>query len=618
MNGGGKRTRATVLLALGALGVFLRVVKAGDWPAGPWIDELYFLRAARLAAVEGFRSLFGTTPMQPTDFLFSSGWRYYPSHIFLLPLAALDRLAGGGMASVRLIALGSGVLLLLASLALAIEATRERPGALLPAAVLLATSLWFLTQARWACDVVLTSAVVTAAAAAALRAWRRSSPAWAIASGTLFGLGAAGYTSARLALALPAIVFVAAWASGHSVIRRLALVALLAEIVVVAPLALTYARQPERLTAHVKDLSILARPAGEAGRAFLANVRDYAALFFVRGDAIARHGDPERPVVLAGVGALLVVGAAVGVARAGVERLLLLPIAVFLAGGLLARDTESANASRVSLATPFVLTLAALGAAALVESLPARDRRAASAALLGLVLVTALLDVSGFVRWVSGPHVGNSFGVAERRLSDAIEAGRRRALSEVLVHPTRAARNVYFVDILLGRPNDGGRHAVRIGTAGVETAWTRVPEGDVLFAADGSPEVRGAMANLHATLMARADPEDGGLSWALYLIPRGEAARAAERDFDVSARVLAPGGNFFAPEDGVYVFITRGGMRVAFDGRALFDGNAAGHVALRLAKGTHLLAAERLRAPAGLLVVAPDGFAVPMGDLDPP
>jgi hypothetical protein len=618
VNETGKRTRTALLLALGALGVFLRVVKAGDWPAGPWIDELYFLRAARLSAVEGFRSLFGTTPMQPTDFLLSSGWRYYPSHIFLLPLAAADRLAGGGMASVRLIALGSGVLLFLASLALALEATRERPRAQLPAFVLLATSLWLLTQARWACDVVLTSAVVTAAAAAGLRAWRRSSPAWAIASGALFGLGAAGYASARLALALPAAVFVAAWALGHRVARRLALVALLAEVVVIAPLALTYARQPERLTAHVRDLSILSRPAGEAGRAFFANVRDYAALFFVRGDAIARHGDPDRPVILAAVGALLVVGAAAGIARAGVERLFLLPIAVFLAGGLLARDTESANASRVSLAAPFVLTLAALGAATLVESLPARDRRAGGTALLGLVLVTAVLDVSGFVRWVTGPHVPNSFGVAERRLIDAIETERRRTPAEVLVHPVRAARNVYFVDVLLGLPNDGGRHAVRIGTAGVETTWTRVPEGDVLFAADGSPEVLRTMASLGGTLVAHADPEDGGLPWALYRIPHEAAAVTAERALDGSARVSAPGGNFFAPEDGLYVFATRGGMRVAFDGRVLFDGNAGGHVGLRLAKGRHLLAAERRRSSAGLLVVAPDGFALPMGDLDPP
>ncbi|MGZ5425736.1 MAG: hypothetical protein ACXWE1_00865, partial [Thermoanaerobaculia bacterium] len=345
---------------------------------------------------------------------------------------------------------------------------------------------------------------------------------------------------------------------------------------------------------------------------------DYAALFFVRGDAIARHGDPDRPVVLAGVGALLVAGAAAGVARAGVERLLLIPIAVFLAGGLLARDTESANASRVSLAAPFVLTLAALGAAALVESLPARDRRAGGATLLGLVLVTALLDVSGFVRWVAGPDVPNSFGVAERRLTETIEKERRRSPSEILVHPVRAARNVYFVDVLLGRPNDGGRHAVRIGTAGVETAWTRVPESDVLFAADGSPEVRRTMASLDGRLVAHADPEDGGLPWALYRIPREAAAHAAEVALGGSVRVPAPGGNFFAPEDGLYVFVTRGGMRVAFDGRRLFDGNAGGHVALRLAKGLHLLAAERRRSSAGLLVVAPDGFAIPMGDLDPP
>jgi hypothetical protein len=618
VNGAGKRTRAIFLWALGALGVFLRVVKAPDWPAGPWIDELYFLRAARVSAVEGLRSFFGTTPMQPPDFLFSNNWRYYPSNIFLLPLATADRLAGGGMASVRLIAIGSGVLLFLASLALAIEATRERPHALLPAAVLLATSLWLLTQARWACDVVLTSAVVTAAAAAGLRAWRRSSPAWAIASGALLGLGAAGYVSGRLALALPAAVFVVAWISGHRVARRLALFALLAEVVVIAPLALTYARHPERLTAHVKDLSILSRPAGEAGQAFLANVRDYVSLFFVSGDVVARHGDPNRPVVLAGVGALLVVGAAVGVARAGVERLILLPIAVFLAGGLLARDTESANASRISLATPFVLTLAALGAAVLVEALPARDRRAGTWVLLGLVAVTAVLDVSGFVRWATGPHVPNSFGAAERRLAEAIETERRRSPSEILLHPVRAARNVYFVDVLLGLPNDGGRHAVRVGTAGVETAWTRVPEGDVLFAADGSPEVRRTMASLGATLAAHANPEDGGLPWALYRIPHEAAALAAERALDAPALVSAPGGNFFAPETGLYVFVTRGGMRVALDGRDLIDGNGGGHVTLHLAKGGHLLVAERRRPSAGLLVVAPDGFALPMGVLDPP
>ena len=618
MNGAGRRTGAAVLLAFGALGVFLRVVRAGDWPAGPWIDELYFLRAARLAAAGGFGSLFGTTAMHPADFVFSSAWRYYPTNIFLLPLAAADRLAGGGMASVRLIALGSGVLLFLASLALAVEATRERPRALPYAALLLATSLWFLTQARWAVDVVLTSAVVTAAAAAGLRAWRRSSPGWAAVSGALFGLGAAGYVSARLALALPAAAFVAAQVTGRRTARRLALVALLAELVVIAPLALAYARQPERLTAHVRDLSILSRPGGEAGRAFLANVRDYAALFFVRGDAIPRHGDPGRPVVLAGVGALLVLGAALGARRAGVERLLLVPVALFLAGGLLARDAESANASRVSLAAPFVLTLAALGAAALLQAMPEGQRRAAGAALFGLVLVTASLDVAGFVRWATGPHVKDSFGVSERSLAEAIEKERRRAPAEVLVHPTRAARNVYFIDVLLGRPNDGGRHSVAIGTAGVETAWTRVPEREVLFAADASPELARTVESLRGTLVARADPEEGGLPWALYRIPRETAALAAARAVDGMARVPAAGGNFLAPAEGVYVFASRGGMRVTLDGSVLFEGQGGGFAGLRLAKGGHLLLAERRQPAAGLLVVAPDGFALPMGELDPP
>jgi hypothetical protein len=50
----------------------------------------------------------------------------------------------------------------------------------------------------------------------------------------------------------------------------------------------------------------------------------------------------------------------------------------------------------------------------------------------------------------------------------------------------------------------------------------------------------------------------------------------------------------------------------------LFDGNTGGRVALRLARGRHLLTAERRQSAAGLQVVAPDGFAIPIGDLDPP
>ena len=614
---GPQRRPLVLLLSTFALGAFLRLVKAQDWPGGPWIDQVYLIRSARIAAAQGW-SWSGTAPMQPPDFLFTNGMRYYPTHLFLLPLGLADRFAGGGMASVRLIALGSALLLLLASLALALEATRERPRALFWAAILVATSLWLLTQGRWACEHVLTSAIVTAAMAAGLRAWRRASPAWVALSGVLLGIGAAGYSAARLTLALPLIALAGAVLTGRRGTRRLALIALLAELAVLAPLAATYARHPERLTAHVGNLSIFSRPGVDAGQALLANVEDYSALFFVRGDVLPRHGDPDRPVVLAGVGALLLVGAAVGVARPGAERLLLLPIAIFLAGGLLARDTQSANASRISLAAPFVLVLAALGGAALLEALPERDRRAGAAALLGVVGITALLDVSAFVRWVTAPHVENSFGVAERRLAEAIARERERHPSEVLVHPVRAARNVYFVDVLLGRPGDGGRHAVSVGTAGLETAWTRVPGSDVLFAADGSPEVETAMSSLGAAAVARAAPGDGGLPWVLYLIPHDAAASAARRALDQATPVPAGGGSFLAPEDGFYVFATRGGMRVVLDDRRLLDGSAPGQVVLRLAEGRHRLAAERLRPSAGLRVVAPDGFAIPMGDLDPP
>jgi hypothetical protein len=123
---------------------------------------------------------------------------------------------------------------------------------------------------------------------------------------------------------------------------------------------------------------------------------------------------------------------------------------------------------------------------------------------------------------------------------------------------------------------------------------------------------------LRGRLVARADPEEGGLAWALYRIPRDTAAPAAARALGGMEQVPANGGNFLAPEEGVYVFASRGGMRVTVDGSVLFEGKGGGFAGLRLAKGRHLLAAERRRPAAGLLVVAPDGFALPMGDLDPP
>lgn len=622
MNGegrGARAGRAAALVVILSLGVCLRLVHLMDWPPGPWIDEVYFLRAARIAAAAPF-ALFSTTPMHPPEFAFENDFRFYPSNLVLYGIAGLDRLAGGGLRSVRLVSSLLSLLVLFASVALAREATRGRPFAFLPAAFLLATSVWLLTQGRWAWDHQATSTVATFSAALALAAFRHRSGRLAVLAGLVLGLGPYAHASGRLVFLAPAAVFGWALARRRREEARLSALVFAGALLVASPLLLEWARHPERFRAHVADISILSRGAGQAPRALLENVRDYAALFFLRGDPIERHGDPSRPIVLTGVALFLTAGAAAGVRRAGVERLLLVSAAVFLVGGLLARDTNAANASRISPAAPFLLVLAALGADVLVARVSNRVGPVAWALVWGVVAVCGSLDAAAFIHWATSPRAEVGFGAPERRLAARLAAERTAAPAEILLHPQRAARNVYFVDVLLGTPGDGGRHVVRVGTPGLDGSWLRRPEADVLYAADGGQSTREGVARLSGREIARDDGPEVSPAWVLYRIPR-EAARAAADSFlSALPPVPAAGGAFEAPEGGLFVFEARGPVSVRLGNRVVLDsaGRAAGGAVLHLAKGRHPLVVTARSAEARLRITGPDGFALPAAGLTPP
>jgi hypothetical protein len=608
---GGAKARATLVLAAALLlGAGLRLHRLASLPPGPWIDEMYFLRASRVAP-GGLLELGGTTPMQPVDFVDSSGFRYYPSNLFLALVSALDRLAGGGMPTARLVSAVLALAVLLSGLWLAREATRGRAHALAVAAILLATSMWLLTQGRWAWDCLATTAAASAALALALRASHRGSPGLALASGACLGLAPYGHTSGRLVFLVPAAVVAWALATRRTREARLAALVLAAALAVATPLAVHWARHPERFVAHVGDVSILARGAARAPAALARNLGDYAALFFVRGDPLVRHGDPSRPIVWSGIGVLMLAGAAASVRVRGPERLLALGAATFLLGGLLARDTEGANASRVSAAAPLLLVLAALGFAALLERVPAVRRRLAAAALWAVVGVSSALDVAGFLAWGASPRLEQVFGGRERRLADALAAETRRAPADVLLHPRAAARNVYLVDVLLGRPGDGARHAVRVGTPGLETSWLFVPARDVLYATGVDRATRSAVEGLGGRLVAEDTSTAGAEPWALYRIPRSAAAARAGAALASFPRVAAAHGAFEAAEDGLYVLSARGGVVVTLGGRlVLSSGPDPASAVLNLAKGRHPL--DVRMAPGGTLrITGPDGFVLP-------
>jgi len=592
-----------LLVALVALGGFLRLVRLLDWPPGPYIDEVYVVRAARLVATDPEAPLFGTTPLEPPEAGFVN---YYASNVYLRFVAVVDALAGGGMPTFRAVSVGPAFLLLFGGLLLSWEATRATPQAFLPSALLLSSAMWLLTTARWGLNALLTSALSTVATALALAAFRRSSLALAAGAGAVLGLAQYSSVAARLALGVPVVVLAWALLRRRRDVARPAGVVLGAAFLVALPLFWHYARNPGRETARRKEIAVYRKPPAEALAELASNVTGYAALFILRGDQNERHGSRHLPVLPAALSGLALAGAALSFRRKGAPVLLAVTAAAFLAGGLL---SSGVNAFRVSPAAPYLLVLAALGGAWLVEALPERRQALGSAAMWAVFSVAVLTDVTHFVDWGLSPRTRGAFGGPERELADAIALERAPGSFDVLLSPGTAARNEFVVDVLLGRPGDGGRPSVRRATLSSGLPWRYVPSRDVLYADDG--RAAPLVASLGGREARRGPDASGNRSWALYVIPGRAAARAAEAF--LSRFPLLPAeeaGDFVAGEDGLYTLLARGGVTATLHGGSLFDVTTRpeGSTTVRLARGRHRLEVETLQPGASFEVTAPNGF----------
>lgn len=600
-----RRTRLLAVLALLSLGIALRLVHWSTWPRGPWADETYAIRAARLLLTGGRFRLFETTPLVPVEAGYVNA---YVSNVYLVFAAAVDRAAGGGIASIRALSIGPSIALFLATMLLMAVVSDRRRGPFLTGSFLACTSMWLLATGRWGWDAVATSALVALSAALGLRGFHARSHAQAMLAGALLGLAQYGYVAGRLALVVP--VAIACWGA-LTANRRIATGAglvLLSASLVAGPLFVHLARNPDRATARVREISILSgRSAADSIQALAGNVRDYAALFFVRGDSNERHGDPSRPVVPTVVAGLFLVGAARGLREARVESVLLLSTACFLAGGLF--STDGANAYRVSLAAPFGLALAALGGAWLVE----RTRtRFAAAILAAAVLVAGVTDVQAFVRWAESPRTWGAFGGPERELADAVALEESKGgPAELLLNPLGGARNPFVVETLLGGPKDGGRRSVRLGS--LLSSWRFLPARDILYADADAEEVRAAARAVSGSEVSVGKGPSGRTYWVLFRIPRAEAVLAAQRDLDRVPRLPAlPRGNLRVPEDGLVRFAWHHQGSVTLNDRSLFDPalRPGGFVTAHLEAGWYRVSVSPASLAGDLRMVGPDGFAL--------
>lgn len=594
---------AAALLALLALGAALRLHRWREAPPGPWIDEALALRAARVAEATG-APLFGTSPLQPPDAGFVNSWL---SNLSLRGLSLLDRAAGGGIASVRAMSILPALVLLLALVALAHESAPRAPLVVPLVALLAATSSWLLVSGRWGWNAVATSALVTLAAAVALRAARTGSAAIGAAAGGLLGLACYGYVAAWAFAPLPGLLLLDALVRREAPEGRrragVALAGAAAALAVAAPLLAHLAAHPERAFARARELSP-ARSA-EPGRALVRNAAAYAGLFLTGGDPNERHGDPDRPVLPWAVSALALVGAAEGIRRPGAARLLASGAGLAMLSSLLAVE-RTANAYRAVHAAPFLLVLAGLGAARLADLASPARRALVTAALAVALAVSSALDAAAFLRWLSSPRLEGAFGGPERRLADAIAAELSGSPADVVLAPG-AARNAFVVDALLQGPR-AAEPAIR--QARDLRSLRYVPARGLLFADAAAPERAVPPAALGAARVAAGGAIEGFPGWVLWRLPREAAAAAARASLDAFPRIPSPGrGELVVGVEGLYTFSTRGGVDASLDGGLLFGpARPAGALTARLAPGPHDLRVVRRDEGAALRVTGPDGF----------
>ncbi len=418
-----RRVRAlALLLAVVALGAGLRFYRLGLIPPGLYQDEA-FNGLDALAVIGGARPIY-----------FPANNGREPLFIYL---AALSVAAFGRSAfALRLPAAVLGTLTIPAVYALGRALFGRRVGLL--AAAVLAVTFWPLALSRIGLRAVglpLLAALSLAAAAHGYRLARagaRSGLGWLALGGTLYGLSFYTYLAARftpLALMAFLIFWYIARRRTAPTLRELAAFGLPA-LIVGLPLALAGLRQPEILLGRAGQVSVL-NPAinhGDLWGTLFDNLLRALGAFNWRGDGIARHNLPGRPVFDPALGLAFLAGVGVAGWRAVRQRSVAhaLPViwtAVMLLPTILAEDTP--HFLRAAGVLPGVALLPALAFDWLARLPTARPwarwlGRAAAAAALALGLLLTVRDYFG--RYAAAPGTAYLFQSAAADLAHTSDA----------------------------------------------------------------------------------------------------------------------------------------------------------------------------------------------------
>jgi 4-amino-4-deoxy-L-arabinose transferase-like glycosyltransferase len=429
---------AAAALALVGLAALLRFGTLGLIPPGLYFDEAMYCLDALTVGKSGHWPVF-----------FPANYGREPLYIY--SLAAAFAMFGGEVPVARLVSALWGTLAVAALVPVARRALG--PAWALAAVLAMAVFRWPLHFSNTIFRAVMPPLFILLSVWFFLR-WREGRrPLDAVVCGVALGTGLYTYTSFRLVPVMMVLWIVYQFSRGLLVWRRDArgiAVVIVSALVAVAPLSLHFARHPEHLTSRTGEISLLSRhgalkPPAEILRAVAGNARDIALMWTVRGDHVARHNLPHRPVFDWLTGVFFYAGIVWCVGRARREEWAFICLAWILTLSCASLFSVGApNLLRMQGMTPAVVLVLVFGlrwawqiAAPLAG--PA-IRTAAAAALLGFFATMQLVDY--FVRFAHDPAVRREFlvemfydpAVAARKI--APEVAQMRVPAELSEHPT--------------------------------------------------------------------------------------------------------------------------------------------------------------------------------------
>jgi 4-amino-4-deoxy-L-arabinose transferase-like glycosyltransferase len=431
----------TAFVLIGALAVFLRTYRLSEIPAGIYVDETN-------GALDSLYILEGRG-----DSPFGTGWYETPNG-YIYYMALLFKLFGANHLSLKAASIIPAVLTVWAVYPLG--RVLFGPTAAIAAMLFMAVSRWHLTMSRWGWNEVAPPVFQVLATFYLVRGLRDRRASDFVAGGLLTGLVTYTYLSSRLIIATLGF-FALYWllADPDGPLRSWKrhrdgfILFLLAAMIAVAPIAVTYITNPFTFLNRVSEISVFNEVREKGSYApLIENIENHLKFFHYKGDRSGKHNLPGEPQTDPITGVLFVIGLGYGLLRLRDRRrgLLWLWMVFGLIGGIFSVLHESPQAYRTLHVVPAVTLLAGdvlarlargvlrLGRASAPEA-RTRGRSAARAALAGVVLIIPLAAATAweasvyFGRQANSPAVKGSFNPTESWVAkEVIEALERNTV----------------------------------------------------------------------------------------------------------------------------------------------------------------------------------------------